>query len=66
MSTTKQGYCKPTIRIVEWDYNESICNSVITNSFNSCLRVEKGTRVNVQENRLDITGDWEWTRSGSK
>ena len=62
----KLGYSKPTIKIVEWDYNEDICNSVISNSFKSCLWVEKETAVNAVENRYDITGDWEWTRSGSR
>ena len=66
MEEMKLEYNKPTIRVVECDYNESICNNVITNSFNSCLWIKKETAVNVQENRLEITGDWEWTRSGSR
>ena len=32
--TKKSAYCKPAIRVVEWDFNESIYNSVITNSYN--------------------------------
>lgn len=66
MVEKKLEYNKPTIRVVECDYNESICNNVITNSINTCLWVEKKTSVNVQENRLEITGNWEWTRSGSR
>ena len=40
--TTKSPYKKPAIRVVAWDFNENICNSVITNSFdvNSCIRVD--------------------------
>ena len=66
--TKKSAYCKPAIRVVEWDFNEAICNSVITNSYNvnSCIRVEKLTAPIGKENRSNITGDWQWTRNGSR
>ena len=66
MEEKKLAYMKPNIRVVECDYNESICNNVITNSINTCLWVDTKTTVNVQENRLEKTGNWEWTRSGSR
>ena len=59
----KLGYSKPTIKIVEWDYNEDICSSVISNSFNACIKVTKERAVTKFENRIDVTGDWEWTSS---
>lgn len=59
----KLGYSKPTIKIVEWDYNEDICSSVISNSFNACIKVTKERSVKQNEIRHDITGDWEWTGS---
>lgn len=69
--TTKAPYCKPAIRVVEWDFNENICNSVITNSFDSynvksCIHIKKLNATIAIENRSDITGDWEWTRTGSR
>ena len=64
----KSAYCKPAIRVVEWDFNESICNSVITNSYNvnSCLKIQKLNATIAIENRSDYSGDWEWTRTGSR
>ena len=59
----KLGYSKPTIKIVEWDYNEDICSSVISNSFNACIKVTNERAVTKFENRIDVTGDWEWTGS---
>jgi hypothetical protein len=65
---TKAPYCKPAIRVVEWDFNENICNSVITNSYdvNSCLKIKKLNATIAIENRSDYSGDWEWTRTGSR
>ena len=64
---TKAPYCKPAIRVVEWDFNENICNSVITNSFdvNSCIRVDPlgAKAVFKAEKRSDVTGEWNWTGS---
>ena len=64
----KKRYSKPSVKVVQWDFNEAVCNSVIANSFNvnSCLWIEKKTAVNALENRLDFSGDWEWTRLGSR
>ena len=65
--TTKVPYCKPAIRVVEWDFNENICNSVITNSFdvNSCIKLDPlGARaVFKTDKRSDRTGEWDWTGS---
>ena len=63
MEEMKLEYNKPTIRVVEYDYNESICNNVITNSFNTCIKVIKESKVNYYEQRNDVTGDWHWTGS---
>jgi hypothetical protein len=62
---TKAPYCKPAIRVVEWDFNESICNSVITNSLdvNSCIRVTTKGTVNKIEKRYENPGEWHWTGS---
>lgn len=68
--TTKSPYCKPAIRVVEWDFNETICNSVITNSLdvNSCIKVDPigAKAVFKADKRSDITGEWNWTRTGSR
>lgn len=63
----KSAYCKPAIRVVEWDFNESICNSVIANSFtaNRCIKIEKLNATIAIEKRSDFSGRWEWT-PGSK
>ena len=63
MEEKKLAYMKPNIRVVECDYNESICNNVITNSFNACIKVTKESKVNYYEQRNNVTGDWHWTGS---
>lgn len=63
---TKAPYCKPAIRVVEWDFNENICNSVITNSFNldSCIKAKaKGSRYEMQRRQTEDLDDWHWTGS---
>ncbi len=65
-NTTKMKYTTPSVKVVDWDFNEDICVQPVCNSFNSCLRVEKDSPVNAVENRHDTTGDWEWVRNGSR
>lgn len=63
---TKAPYCKPAIRVVEWDFNESICNSVITNSFNvnTCIKAKaRDSRYEVLRKDSEELGDWHWTGS---
>ena len=67
--TTKSPYCKPAIRVVKWDFNENICNSVITNSLNvqSCIKVKSKGSVTKFEERPYLYSnpedDWAWTGS---
>ena len=67
--TTKSPYKKPAIRVVAWDFNENICNSVITNSFDvqSCIKVRSKGSVTKFEERPYIYSnpgdDWAWTGS---
>lgn len=67
-ATKKSAYCKPAIRAVEWDFNESICNSVIANSFNvhKCIEIEKLNATIAIEKRSDFSGRWEWTRGSEQ
>ena len=66
--TTKAPYRKPSIRVVEWDFNESICNSVITNSYsaNRCIEIQKNNATIAIEKRADFSGRWEWTRGSGQ
>ena len=64
--TTKAPYCKPAIRVVEWDFNENICNSVITNSYNvnTCIKAKaRNSRYEVLRRDSEELGDWNWTGS---
>ena len=67
-TTARIKYHKPTIRVVEWDFNESICNSVITNSYsaNRCIEIEKLNATIAIEKRSDFSGRWEWTRGSGQ
>lgn len=63
--TTKTPYCKPAIRIVEWDFNESICN-FINNSVdvNMCIKARaKGSVLKLEQRPEEYIGDWNWTGS---
>ena len=65
-TTARIKYHKPTIRVVEWDFNESICNSVITNSFNvnTCIKAKaRDSRYEVLRKDSGELGDWHWTGS---
>jgi hypothetical protein len=65
-TTARIKYHKPTIRVVEWDFNESICNSVITNSFNvnTCIKAKaRDSRYEVLRKDSEELGDWHWTGS---
>lgn len=31
-NVTKRKYSKPSAKVVEWDFNESVCSSVVTYS----------------------------------
>lgn len=67
--TTKNPYCKPAIRVVEWDFNESICNSVVTNSFvSSCIQIDTENLKGLQylEKRSDTSKGWQWTPKSSR
>ena len=58
---TKAPYCKPAIRVVEWDFNENICNSVITNSYNvnTCIKAKaRNSRYEVLRRDSEELGDW--------
>ena len=63
MTIRKKKYARPSAKVVEWDFNESVC-SVTTNSYGKCLKIEKDSYVLGIENRADATG--EWTRVGSR
>ena len=63
----KQKYAKPSAKVVEWDFNEAICN-VITNSYiygRKCFTIERGSGVTKIENR-NGTNTGTWTRVSSR
>lgn len=63
-TSLKKKYSKPGVQEVEWDFNESICSTVIASSINGCLEVDAYSVVNAVEFRNSDTG--EWTRTGSR
>lgn len=63
MDMKKKEYTKPSIKLVEWEFSEAVCQTVTTTSVTKCISVRKGTQVNQVEVRADQTG--EWNRVGS-
>ena len=64
MDMKKKEYTKPSIRLVEWNFSEAVCQTVTTNSYATCLNIKKGSMVNHIEIRSDRTGVW--SRVGSQ
>lgn len=62
----KKEYTKPSIRLVEWEFNEAVCQTVTTTSYTKCLEITKGTGTSVFENRNDINAVGDWNRVGSR
>lgn len=65
-NTTKTKYTTPSVKVVDWDFNEDICVQPVCNSFSNCLKVESKSAVHYTEIRDGETGSWEWIRNGSR
>lgn len=52
----KKKYVKPTMKLVEWNFQNPICNSVCMMS-SKCITSEPG-QVNVQMNNFGGSLDW--------
>ena len=63
-NVTKRKYSKPSAIVVELDFNQYVCSSVVTYSSGRCLDVQRGSQQYSIENRSDMTGTW--TRIGSR
>lgn len=66
MDMKKKEYTKPSIRLVEWEFSEAVCQTVTTTSYTKCLEITKGTGTSVFENRNDINAVGDWNRVGSR
>lgn len=66
MDMKKKEYTKPSIRLVEWEFSEAVCQTVTTTSYTKCLEITKGTGTSIFENRNDINAVGDWNRVGSR
>ena len=55
--STRKKYVKPTIKSVEWKFQDPVCNSVCQLS-SKCITSEQGS-INIQVNQFG--GELEWT-----
>ena len=57
-------YVKPTIKTVEWDFQNPVCNTVYQNSL--CVVIDQGdgnTRIDYYQDDFDQNSKWEsWNR----
>lgn len=65
MDMKKKEYTKPSIKLVEWEFSEAVCQTVTTTSYTKCLNITKGTGTTVFENRDNIDAIGNWDRVGS-
>ena len=60
----KKMYVKPTIKTVEWDFQNPVCNTVYQNSL--CVVIDQGdgnTRIDYYQDDFDQNSKWEsWNR----
>lgn len=66
MDMKKKEYTKTSIKLVEWEFSEAVCQTVTTTSYTKCLNITKGTGTAVFENRNDINAVGDWNRVGSR
>lgn len=60
----RKKYVKPTLNLVEWKFQDPICNNMYVNS--ACIHVinndGSGTRIDHVQSWENIPGGWnEWT-----
>lgn len=60
MDMKKKEYTKPSIRLVEWEFNDAICQKIYNASL--CIKIETESYINHVENRNTSSGTW--TRVG--
>lgn len=63
MDMKKKEYTKPSIRLVEWEFNEAVCQTIYLNSPTKCLNVKTGNSFNNNETRYTSSDDNTWTQS---
>ena len=66
MDMKKKEYTKPSIKLVEWEFSNAICQKIVTNSPTQYINVTKGTATTVFENRDDINAIGDCNRVGSR
>lgn len=66
MNTKKKEYIKPSVKLVEWNFSEAVCNTVTTTS-TKCLNVTTGGSTLVFDKRTSPTDSGNtWNRVGSR
>ena len=67
-NVTKRKYSKPSAKVVEWDFNESVCSSVVTYSSGRCLDVQRGNQQSTgdREGGYYSSGDSDLFEQGSE
>ncbi len=59
----RKEYTKPGVKVVEWDFNETVC-SATAGSYSKYISVSSGSGHVTTEQRENTTGTW--TRVGSR
>lgn len=65
MNTKKKEYTKPSVKLVEWNFSEAVCQTASTNSYANCLKVTSKRSSTITDHRYDATGPGTWNRVGS-
>lgn len=66
MDMKKKEYTKPSIKLVEWEFNDAVCQTVTTTS-TKCLNVTTGGSTLVFDKRNSTEGAGNtWNRVGSR
>lgn len=65
----KRKYTKPMVRVVQWDFNEAVCDTIYKCTY--CIRIDgpegSSTRVDARHTFNEGSISWtDWDGNGSK
>lgn len=58
MDMKKKEYTKPSIKLVEWEFNDAVCNTVSTTSYTKCFNVTSKRSFGITDTRQSSTETW--------
>lgn len=58
MNTKKKEYTKPSVKLVEWDFSEAVCQTMGNGSKVNSFTITSNKSFSIAETREGTTGTW--------